>query len=133
MSVHFTSSLYQERSSSRVSDEPLPQVLAYPSGALKVIAGQGMPSFRHHEPGELYVRIAVRFPESIDINTIPLLEQALPKRKEMAKFGKKAHVDEVTLEEPNDRQRKSATNGDEMDEDEEEGGGRQGVQCAQRE
>ncbi len=92
-----------------------------------------MPSFRHHEPGELYIRINVKFPETVDIASIPLLENALPPRKEMTKFAKKTHVDEVLLEEPNDRQRRSAaSNGDEMDEDE-EGGGRSGVQCAQRE
>lgn len=90
-----------------------------------------MPSFRHHEPGELYVRINVKFPESIDVENIPMLENALPPRKEISKFAKKTHVDEVMLEEPNDRQRRSAaTNGDEMDEDDEEGP--RGVQCAQR-
>ena len=92
-----------------------------------------MPSFRHHEPGELYVRINVKFPESIDPDVIPMLENALPPRKDMAKFAKKTHVDEVVLEEPNDRQRRSAaTNGEDMEVDEEEGG-RGGVQCAQRE
>ena len=91
-----------------------------------------MPSFRHHEPGELYVKISVKFPETIDPAVIPMLENALPPRKDLAKLGKKKHIDEVMLEEPNDRQRRSAaTNGDEMDEDEEEG--RPGVQCAQRE
>lgn len=62
---------------------------------------------------------------------IPLLEQALPTRNAMAKIPKKQHVDEVTLEEPNDRQKRSAaSNGDEMDEDDDE---RPGVACAQRE
>jgi len=100
-------------------------------GALKVISGQGMPSYRHHEPGDLYVRINVIFPPSIEPSVIPLLESALPPRNTMQKFGKKIHVDEVTLEEPNDRQRRSAaSNGDEMDEDEEDG--RPGVACAQQ-
>lgn len=98
--------------------------------ALKVISGQGMPSYRHHEPGDLYVKIKVRFPESMPPNAIPLLEQALPKRSDMQKFPKKMHMDEVTLEEPNDRQRRSAqSNGDEMGEDDDE---RPGVQCAQQ-
>jgi DnaJ family protein A protein 2 len=102
-------------------------------GSLKVISGQGMPSFRHHEPGDLYIRINVNFPEHIDPAVIPLLEQALPARSKMQQFNtKKVHVDEVTLEEPNDRQRRSAAaNGDEMDEDDDDG--RPGVQCAQRE
>ena len=91
-----------------------------------------MPSYRHHELGDLYIRISVKFPEAIDVNTIPMLEAALPPRQDMQKFGKKIHVDEVTLEEPNDRQRRSAANGDEMDEDDDERAG-PGVQCAQRE
>jgi len=100
--------------------------------ALKVISGQGMPSYRHHELGDLYIRLAVKFPETIDPSVIPLLEQALPSRNGVAKPKKGVHVDEATLEEPNDRQRKSAAaNGDEMDEDDEERGG-PGVQCAQQ-
>lgn len=101
--------------------------------ALKVISGQGMPSFRHHEPGDLYVRIAVKFPESVVPDVIPLLEKALPARQLVSKAKKGIVVDEVMLEEPNDRQRRSAAaNGDEMDEDDEDGRP-QGVQCAQRE
>jgi hypothetical protein len=90
-----------------------------------------MPSYRHHELGDLYIRINVNFPSTIDPTVIPLLEQALPARNIVQKFNKKIHVDEVTLEEPNDRQKRSAaSNGDEMDEDDEDG--RPGVQCAQR-
>jgi len=99
--------------------------------ALKVISHQGMPSYRHHEMGDLYIRIAVNFPPSIEPSVIPLLEQALPARNKIASIPKKTHVDEVTLEEPNDRQRRAAANGDEMDEDEDERGGG-GVQCAQQ-
>jgi DnaJ family protein A protein 2 len=86
--------------------------------------------------GDLYVRITVNFPPHIDPSVIGLLEQALPARTPMvmpkAPGGKKFMVDEVTLEEPNDRQRRAAQNGDEMDEDDDERGG-PGVQCAQRE
>jgi DnaJ-class molecular chaperone len=90
-----------------------------------------MPSYRHHELGDLYVQIKVNFPTSIDPAVIPLLEQALPARNGMPKLPKKTHIDEVTLEEPNDRQKRSAaSNGDEMDEDEDDG--RPGVACAQR-
>lgn len=99
-------------------------------GAMKVISGQGMPSYRHHELGDLYVRINVKFPESISPEVIPALESALPPRKAIQKFGKKFHVDEVTLEEPNDRQKRSAAPGDDMDEDDDERG--PGVQCAQQ-
>lgn len=90
-----------------------------------------MPSYRHHDAGDLYVRITVNFPPSLEPSVIPLLEQALPARTQLQKFGKKVQVDEVTLEEPNARQAKAAQNGDEMDEDDDERG--PGVQCAQRE
>lgn len=94
-----------------------------------------MPSYRHHDHGDLYIQISVTFPPSIEPSVIPLLEQALPPRKKLvmpAAATKKTIVDEVTLEEPNDRQRKAAQNGDEMDEDDDERG-HPGVQCAQRE
>jgi len=100
-------------------------------GTLKLISGQGMPSYRHHELGDLFVRISVTFPPSIEPSLIPLLEQALPKRKAIQTFPKKIHMDEVTLEEPSDRQKRGAANGDDMEEDDEEGRG-PGVQCAQQ-
>lgn len=100
-------------------------------GALKTITGQGMPSYRHHELGDLFVRLNVIFPDHLDPTAFPLLEKALPKRPELPKLEKGHHLDEVTLEEPNDRQRRTAaSNGDDMDEDDDD---RPGVQCAQRE
>ncbi|WOO81368.1 Mitochondrial protein import protein MAS5 [Vanrija pseudolonga] len=99
-------------------------------GALKTITGQGMPSYRHHELGDLFVRLNVIFPDSLDPTAFPLLEKALPKRPELPKLEKGHHLDEVTLEEPNDRQRRTAaSNGDDMDEDDDD---RPGVQCAQQ-
>lgn len=101
-------------------------------GALKVISGQGMPSYRHHEMGDLYIRLTVKFPDHMDPEVIPMLEKALPAREPIAKMPKKLHMEECTLEEPNDRQRRAAQNGDEMDEDDEDGRGGPGVQCAQQ-
>ncbi|BEI89519.1 uncharacterized protein CcaverHIS019_0208810 [Cutaneotrichosporon cavernicola] len=99
-------------------------------GALKCITGQGMPSYRHHELGDLFVRLNVKFPEHLDAASFPLLEKALPKRPALPKLDAKVHLDEVTLEEPNDRQRRTAaSNGDDMDEDDDD---RPGVQCAQQ-
>jgi len=57
-------------------------------GDVKVIHGQGMPSQRHHEPGDMYVKLNVRFPEAISAPSIPLLERALPPREPLEKFGK---------------------------------------------
>lgn len=100
--------------------------------ALKIISGQGMPSYRHHELGDLYVRLTVEFPNTIPVENIPLLEKALPARKAMPKFNKKIHIDEVVLSEPNERHAKNAATGEDEDMEDEDDDGRPGVQCAQR-
>jgi len=95
-------------------------------GDVKVIHGQGMPSQRHHEPGDMYVKIHVKFPDSIDVASIPLLERALPARKPIEKFPKNVQLEEVHLEEPDARTKEDAMREDAMDEDQEE----PRVQCA---
>jgi len=98
-------------------------------GALKVIRGQGMPSYRHHEPGDLYVRLNVSFPQSLDPAVVPLLEEALPPRKPLPTYTNNVHIDEVELSDLDARQAKAAQKGgDDMDEDDESGEPR--VQCA---
>lgn len=82
-----------------------------------------MPSYRHHEPGDLFVHFTVKFPEHIDAAAIPELERALPPRRPLDKFPKSYVVDEVELEEADTRQRQRA---EPMDEDEEQ----PRVQCA---
>ncbi|KAG6329790.1 hypothetical protein ID866_9298 [Astraeus odoratus] len=95
--------------------------------AVKVIRGQGMPSQRHHEPGDLFVKFIVKFPESIDPTKIPLLEQALPPRKPLPHFPKNVHLEEVDLDEPDARSSAHAMSDDAMDEDHD---GEPRVQCA---
>ncbi|KAG6811173.1 hypothetical protein H0H92_008657 [Tricholoma furcatifolium] len=95
------------------------------NGDLKVIRGQGMPSQRHHEFGDLYVKMSVKFPESIDIDAIPLLEQALPPRKPIDTFDKNVVLEEVLLNDVDLRSKGGATD-DHMDEDTDE----PRVQCA---
>jgi DnaJ family protein A protein 2 len=85
-----------------------------------------MPSQRHHEPGDLYVRFTVLFPESIDPAVIPQLEAALPARPSLPKLAKSTLTEEVDLDEMDARQRKKAERVDAMDEDE----GEPRVQCA---
>lgn len=85
-----------------------------------------MPSQRHHEPGDLYVKLEVKFPDSIDPAVIPLLEQALPPRTPLEKFAKNVILEEVSLDEVDSHARASALNDDAMDEDTEE----PRVQCA---
>ncbi|EGN92012.1 hypothetical protein SERLA73DRAFT_191709 [Serpula lacrymans var. lacrymans S7.3] len=94
---------------------------------LKVIRGQGMPSQRHHEPGDLFVKFSVIFPESVDLGSIGLLERALPPRKPLEKFPKNVHLEEVELDEPDARSKAHAMQDEPMDEDHE---GEPRVQCA---
>lgn len=84
-----------------------------------------MPSQRHHEPGDLYVKLNVKFPESIDPASIPLLERALPPRNPIEKFGKSIILEEVHLDHADTRSR-GGIRDDPMDEDE----GEPRVQCA---
>ncbi|KXN87733.1 Mitochondrial protein import protein MAS5, partial [Leucoagaricus sp. SymC.cos] len=101
-------------------------------GDVKVIHGQGMPSQRHHEPGDLYVKINVKFPEAIDAASVPLLERALPPRTPLDKYGKDTVLEEVTLDNADTRSKsgfrsaQAAAGDDAMDEDD----GEPRVQCA---
>jgi len=99
-------------------------------GETKVIQGQGMPSLRHHEPGDLYVHFSVKFPDHIDPSLVSHLEAALPPRDPLPKQPKGVHQEEVDLSEMDARQRRFA-NADAMDEDEDDGRPA-GVQCAQQ-
>jgi len=94
-------------------------------GEMKVVHGQGMPSQRHHEPGDLYVKLSVKFPDTIDAASIPLLERALPPRNPLEKFNKNVILEEVSLDNAETRSRGGVSD-DAMDEDHEE----PRVQCA---
>lgn len=109
-------------------------------GAIKVLRGQGMPSYRHHEMGDLYVNVHVEFPDSIPVEKVSLLEQALPPRQKPQKIKNEEDVEDVHMEEIDERearQGRSTANGGggaagpDMDEDDEEANGGPGVQCAQ--
>ncbi|KAF9002041.1 hypothetical protein BDQ17DRAFT_570901 [Cyathus striatus] len=94
-------------------------------GELKVIHGQGMPSQRHHEPGDMYVKLNVKFPDAIDLEAIPLLERALPPRNPLPKFDKSTMLEEVTMDDADTRTR-GGIHDEPMDEDHDE----PRVQCA---
>ncbi|KAH9951426.1 hypothetical protein B0H21DRAFT_281549 [Amylocystis lapponica] len=93
---------------------------------LKVIHGQGMPSQRHHEPGDLFVHFTVKFPDHIDPTLIAQLERVLPPRQALEKFPKAVMLEEVELDDVDQRQRERASGGEAMDEDDES----PRVQCA---
>ena len=94
-------------------------------GEVKVIHGQGMPSQRHHEHGDLYVKLSVKFPDTIDAGSVPLLERALPPRSQIERFDKNTLLEEVHLDNAETRSR-GAFHEDAMDEDHEQ----PRVQCA---
>ncbi|EJD05659.1 uncharacterized protein FOMMEDRAFT_139033 [Fomitiporia mediterranea MF3/22] len=99
-------------------------------GQLKVITGEGMPSQRHHEPGDLFVKLHVVFPNTLDPQAFPLLERALPPRKPLPKFEKHLHIEEAVLSDLDARQQQEQSRGDPDAMDEDEGEPR--VQCAQQ-
>lgn len=84
-----------------------------------------MPSQRHHEPGDMYVKLSVQFPERIDPAVIPMLEKALPPRNAIPSFPKNIVLDEVTLDDVDTRSR-GGMRDDPMDED----GDEPRVRCA---
>jgi len=96
-------------------------------GAVKVILGQGMPSHRHHDFGDLFVNLHVKFPDHVDPSAVALLEKALPPREPLPKFSSSTVTEEVELQEMDARQKHNYTKGDAMDEDEDSQGR---VQCA---
>lgn len=75
----------------------------------------------------MFVRLHVKFPDSINPDVIPLLERALPPRQAVEKFPKNITQEDVELDEVDARQQERASGGGEpMDEDE----GEPRVQCA---
>ena len=54
-----------------------------------------MPSYRHHEPGDLFVHFTIKFPDRIDPALVPSLERVLPPRAPLEKFPKNVALEEV--------------------------------------
>ncbi|KAE8147622.1 hypothetical protein BDV25DRAFT_159927 [Aspergillus avenaceus] len=67
-------------------------------GSIKMIKGQGMPSFRHHDFGNLYIQFDVKFPEKDQLNNLNLLEQVLPPRLEQPQPPTDSMVEDYELE-----------------------------------
>ncbi|KAJ9623305.1 chaperone DnaJ [Exophiala oligosperma] len=100
-------------------------------GAIKVIKGQGMPSFRHHDFGNLYIQFDVKFPDKSEIQNVEMLEQILPPRMQQKLPPADGMVEDFDLEEVDPRQQARAQ-GAAMDEDDEDGipAGAERMQCA---
>lgn len=109
-------------------------------GEIKVIEGQGMPSYRHHDHGNLYIKFEIGFPDpewaqTAAPETMDALRAILPQPSPLA-ITPAAHVDETVLSTVDPMQQRRAEMGTSgarangaMDEDDDEGGPH-GVQCA---
>lgn len=105
-------------------------LLTHRAGALKMIRGQGMPSYRHHDFGNMYVQFDVKFPAknfTTDPAAFDLLRQVLPSTVTSATPPKEAMSELADLEDVDASQQARATGAE--DEDEEHQGGER-VQCA---
>ncbi|KAF4555763.1 DnaJ C terminal domain-containing protein 4 [Elsinoe fawcettii] len=107
-------------------------------GEVKVIRGQGMPSYRHHDFGNLYVQFDVKFPdrlggpdgEPMNEEQVAALESVLPPRNPQSVPPENAMTEDFTLDKVDtEREAARATGGGLGDEDDEEMGGGQNVQC----
>ncbi|KAG2219916.1 hypothetical protein INT45_008553 [Circinella minor] len=104
-------------------------------GQVKVIEHEGMPTYRHHDKGNMFVKFVVDFPPPnwTDGDTITRLESILPQRPSLPPNGNK-QPEEVTMQDASEQQQSRAHNHPhpmDIDEDE-EGQGGPGVQCAQQ-
>ncbi|KAI9315561.1 hypothetical protein BX666DRAFT_1956892 [Dichotomocladium elegans] len=104
-------------------------------GMVKTIPHQGMPTYRHHDFGNLYIKFTIDFPPPnwTDPETIKKLESILPPRPALPSFGTK-HIEEVAMQDADDHQTAKASHhamdvDDEGDADDSRG---PGVQCAQQ-
>ncbi|KAI5285988.1 Type I HSP40 co-chaperone [Ascosphaera aggregata] len=106
-------------------------------GVIKTIPGQGMPTFRHHDFGNLYIQFNIRFPSSDELRNLHLLEQVLPARMQQTVPPADAMVEDFELTSVDSDAREQAraqghASGHAMDEDDEDGipAGGERVQCA---
>lgn len=91
-----------------------------------------MPSFRHHDFGNLYIQFNVKFPDAKEIRDVELLEQVLPPRLPQPQPPADSMVEDFHLEDIEDsgqaRAQGAAHMGDE--EDDEMPPGAERMQCA---
>lgn len=95
-----------------------------------MIRGQGMPSFRHHDCGNMFIQFDVKFPEkgwTQDPAAFEALKSILPSLPPAHAPPAEAMTEPVDLEDIDQSQQARASA---MDEDEEEGQGGERVQCA---
>ncbi|KKY25324.1 putative mitochondrial protein import protein mas5 [Phaeomoniella chlamydospora] len=101
-------------------------------GAVKMIRGQGMPSYRHHDFGNLYVQFDVKFPAKEELQNLELLEQVLPPRPTTSAPPPDAMVEDFEIEDADPRSQARAHGAAGLDDEDEDGmpQGGERVQCA---
>ena len=93
-----------------------------------------MPSYRHHDFGNLYIQFDVKMPPS-NFNTpekIQLLESILPPRREQVVPPRDAMIEDYDLEDIDPSGQRRAQGATSMDEEDEDGvpHGAERMQCA---
>ncbi|KAJ5893354.1 Mitochondrial protein import protein mas5 [Penicillium taxi] len=101
-------------------------------GSIKTITGQGMPSFRHHDHGNLYIKFDVKFPKGEELKNLELLEKVLPPRLQQNQPPADAMVDDFELEtiDTNENSQARAHGGAVDEDDDDVPAGAERVQCA---
>jgi DnaJ homolog subfamily A member 2 len=91
-----------------------------------------MPSFRHHDYGNLYIQFDVKFPKKTEIQNVELLEQVLPPRMIQQAPPKDSMVDDYDLEDVDARghARAQGAAGLGEDDDDDVPPGAERMQCA---
>jgi DnaJ family protein A protein 2 len=104
-------------------------------GSVKMIRGQGMPSYRHHDFGNLYVQFDVKFPPknwTADPLAFESLKAILPAQPQTTAPPAETMTEIADLEDVDASQQARAMGASAMDEDDEDGhpAGGERVQCA---
>ena len=91
-----------------------------------------MPSFRHHDFGNLYIQFDVKFPDKTELHNLELLEQVLPQRSRQIQPPGDAMAEEHDLEDVDPRNQARAHGAAGVDDEDEDGipQGAERMQCA---
>ncbi|KAK4176331.1 hypothetical protein QBC36DRAFT_10443 [Triangularia setosa] len=103
-------------------------------GTIKMIRGQGMPSYRHHDFGNMYIRFSVKFPEknwTQDEAAFEALRKCLPSPEIINTPPANAMTEPADLEDVDANSKGGFSGATAMDEDEDDGHPHaERVQCA---
>ena len=97
-----------------------------------MIKGQGMPSFRHHDFGNLYIQFDVKFPDKTELRNLHFLEEVLPQRNRQIAPPPDAMAEDYDLEDVDPRNQARAQGAAGLDDEDEDGipQGAERMQCA---